>query len=48
MVTIADIPQKQRLHVMGSGRYSVRHAHVFDEITNRLITADDIESMEVQ
>lgn len=46
MVIITDIPQKQRLHVMDSYRYSVRNAEVFDEVARRFITADDIEIME--
>jgi hypothetical protein len=46
MVGITEIPHRQWLHVMGSDRYSVRNAHVFDDVANRFIASDDIEIME--
>lgn len=46
MVVIADLSHRQRLHVMLSDRYSIRNTQVFDEATERFISADDIEIME--
>jgi len=42
MVSLADLTPPQRLHVMLSGRYSIRNAEVFDEAAGRFVNADEI------
>ena len=42
MVCIADLPQKYKLMVMGSDRYSIRDTQVHDDVFRRFVTVDDI------
>lgn len=42
MVSIADLSPRQKLYVMGSDRYSIRNAEVFDDVTGRFVNVDEI------
>lgn len=42
VVGIANLTPNQRLHVMGSDRYSIRGAQVHDDVAGRFATVDDI------
>ena len=42
MVCIEDLPQKHKLYVMGSGRYSIRDTQVHDDVSGRFVTVEDI------
>lgn len=42
MVGITEIPHRQWLHVMGSDRYSVRNAQIYDDVSGRFVETDDI------
>jgi hypothetical protein len=42
MVSIADLSPRQKLYVMESGRYSIRNAEVFDDVTGRFVNVDEI------
>ena len=42
MVCITDLPQKYRLHVLGSDRYSIRDTQIHDHVAGRFVTVDDI------
>lgn len=42
MVCIEDLPQKYKLHVMGSDRYSIRNTHIYDNVLGQVVTVDDI------
>ena len=42
MVCIADLPQKYKLMVMESDRYSIRDTRVYDDVSGRFATVDDI------
>ena len=43
MVKISDLTAHQRHTVMGSDRYSIRGAEVYDDVAGRFVTADDLE-----
>lgn len=42
MVCIEDLPQKYKLYVMDSDRYSIRNTQVHDDVSGRFATVDDI------
>ena len=42
MVCIEDLPQKYKLSVMESDRYSIRDTQVHDDVSGRFATMDDI------
>lgn len=42
MVMITDLPQKYKLHVMGSDRYSIRDTQVHDDVSGRFVDVVDI------
>ena len=42
MVCIEDLPHKYKLSVMVSDRYSIRDTQVYDDVTGRFVTADEI------
>ena len=42
MVCIEDLPQKYKLLVMGSDRYSIRNTRVHDDVSGRFVTVEDI------
>ena len=42
MVCIEDLPQKYKLYVMDSDRYSIRDTRVHDDVSGQFVTVDDI------
>ena len=42
MVNIARLSDRQKLHVLGSDRYSIRNTEVFDEVMGRYVNIDEI------
>ena len=42
MVKLDDLTPIQKHRVMGSDRYSIRGAEVYDDVAGRFVTADDI------
>jgi hypothetical protein len=42
MVCIEDLPQKYKLHVMDSDRYSIRGAQVHDDVSGQFVAVGDI------
>ena len=42
MAAIADLTDRQKLHVLGSEKYSIRHGDVFDDVIGRHVNADEI------
>lgn len=42
MVRIADLPQKYKLTVMDSDRYSIRDTRVYDDVAGRFVTMEDL------